>query len=64
MCEQKDEIKILECDVQTKDRLLEENCLKVEDLDKEVAQIDQNQKHLFVERTELEYEAIKMKKQS
>lgn len=63
-CQQKDEIKILEGDIRTKERVLEDNSLKVNDLKNEMLQIDQSQEHLIIQRTELEYEEIKMKKQS
>lgn len=61
---QKDEIKILENDVRTKEKVLEDNSLKLEDLEKDMVQIDLSQENLIIQRTELEYEAIKMKKQS
>lgn len=61
---QKEEIKILEGDVRTKETVLEDNSLKLVDLKKDMAKIDNSQENLIIQRTELEYEAIKMKKQS
>lgn len=61
---QKEEIKILEGDVRTKETVLEDNSLKLVDLKEDMAKIDRSQENLIIQRTELEYEAIKMKKQS
>lgn len=47
-----------------KESVLESNSLKLEDFDKDLVQIDRNQENLIIQRTELEYETIKMKKQS
>lgn len=54
----------MESDIQTKEKVLEDNSVKVNDLTKEMLQIDQSQENLIIQRTELEYEEIKMKKQS
>lgn len=61
---QKEEIKNLDGDVRSKETVLEENAVKLERFDKELVEIDHNQENLIIQRTELEYEAIKMKKQS
>lgn len=55
---------MLEVDVRTKERVLDDNSLKLDDLAKGMAQIDRSQENLIIQRTELEYEAIKVKKQS
>lgn len=50
--------------MRSKETVLEENSIKLEGLDKDLVEIGHNQENLIIQRTELEYEAIKMKKQS